>query len=189
MSTLKTRSEQELSRSTSNSILPPNVQIFSPLDPQAAEALLNSCIFTRLSISAQTDPIKLSEALSSIGPFEQFCLRHRNNLLIFGGRKAQDDLKNDFTDAHHEQFRLIALAIKHFDIGLDVAGCVFDASDVIEAGFQLDKLGNGAVMVIDLMEVEDDEDSDDDVSDDENDEILAKKSPLSDEGNRTELEL
>ncbi|RDW65956.1 hypothetical protein BP6252_09591 [Coleophoma cylindrospora] len=138
-------------------VLPPNVFIFSPVDARAAEALLNSRIFTRLAVSAHTEPTKLSEALRSTAALnETFCLSFRNSILVFTGNRA--DNPDDEMDFHHEKFRLVALALKEFDISLDVAGCVFDALDILQAGFQLDKLSDGAVMVIDLMSQEDDDD-------------------------------
>lgn len=137
--------------------LPPNVVIFSPADPRAAKALLNSRIFTRLAVSAQTEPTKISTALKGATLSEAFCLSHRNVVLVFDG-DSSDVAEADRVDSHHEKFRLVALALKEFDISLDVAGCVFDAPDVLQAGFQLDRLSDGAVMVIDLMEGEDDDD-------------------------------
>lgn len=61
---------------------------------------------------------------------------------------------------HHEHFRAVCLALKDADIGLDVAKCVHDARDVLQAGFQLDAIKNGSVLVIDLMHAEDEDDSD-----------------------------
>ncbi|KAL2061114.1 hypothetical protein VTL71DRAFT_7387 [Oculimacula yallundae] len=181
MSTTRTGSKKGQDNTLSAPILPANVQLFSPADPQVAEALLSSRIFTRLSISAQTDPANISDALHSVRAVESFCLKHRNALLIFGGGNAQNQPADDPTDSHHEQFRLIALALKRFDIGLDVARCVFDTADILEAGFQLDKLNDGAVMVIDLMDIEDedDEDTDDDDGDNENLEGFLAKEPHS----------
>ena len=60
----------------------------------------------------------------------------------------------------------MCLALKDADIGLDVARCVHDAESVLQAGFQLEGLKDGAVMVVDLMYEEDgsdDEDDDEDV--------------------------
>jgi len=156
----------EQSKNTSLSVLPPNVFIFSPVDLRAAESLLNSQIFTRLAVSAQTEPTKLSEALSSVTLSERFLLSHRNAILLFDD-SGDEGLEDHKMDSHHENFRLVALALMEFDISLDVAGCVFDAPDVLQAGFQLDRLSNGAVMVIDLVNVEDEDGDDDDLSDDD----------------------
>ncbi|OLN86300.1 hypothetical protein CCHL11_04165 [Colletotrichum chlorophyti] len=143
--------------------LPSNVTIFTPKNPSAANALLNGRIFTRLTVSAQTEPAHLSTALKNaahLGVDEPFCLSHRNVILIFDGGDRED-----LEDAHHEHFRLVCLALKDADIGLDVAGCLFDATEVLKAGFQLDTLSSGSVLVIDLMGADDDDD--DDSEDDE----------------------
>ncbi len=87
---------------------------------------------------------------------EGFCLSHRNAILIFDGHSEGEQLQN----AHHEHFRMVCLALKDADIGLDVSGCILDSPNVIQAGFQLDRLSRGSVLVIDLMGQEDDEDSD-----------------------------
>ncbi|KAF6786181.1 hypothetical protein CSOJ01_15454 [Colletotrichum sojae] len=132
--------------------LPPNVLIFSPKDPSAAKALTNGSVFTRLTVSASIEPAQLFKALKgSIS--ESWCLVHRNVVLIFD---------ND-QDAHHEHFRVVCLAVKDADIGLDVAGCIFDATEVLKAGFQLDTMSSGSVLVVDIMDGDDnDDDSDDD---------------------------
>lgn len=147
--------------------LPPNVSIFSPADPSAAKALLNGRMFTRLTVSAQTEPSQLSAALKGATKHEvseAFCLSHRNVVLLFDSDGDNAELE----DTHHEHFRLVCLALRDSDISLDVAGCIFDTPNVLQAGFQLDELSGGAVLVIDLMGGEDDDDSDDDDSDDEN---------------------
>jgi hypothetical protein len=144
--------------------LPPNVCIFAPADAGAVKALLGGRIFTRLVVSAATEPADLAAALQGrpeIG--DAYCLRHRNVVLLFDGGAEEDE---GFEDAHHEHFRLVCLALKDRNIGLDVAGCVFDAPDVLQAGFQLDELSGGAVLVIDLMGGDDD-DSDSDSDDDD----------------------
>ncbi|KAH8195714.1 hypothetical protein TruAng_010117 [Truncatella angustata] len=144
--------------------LPPNVSIFSPTDPNAAKTLLSSRIFTRLSISAQTEPAQLTAALKNPARpeiSEAFCLSHGNAVLIFDGGSEGSDLE----DSHHEHFRLVCLALKDADISLDVAGCVFDTADVLQAGFQLDTLSSGSVLVIDLMSGGDDDSSDEDEDD------------------------
>lgn len=120
--------------------------------------MLNSRIFTRLAVGAQTEPTKLSEALRTAALSETFCLSYRNAILVFDGDRAAG--QDDKADSHHEKFRLVALALKESDISLDIAGCVFDAADILQAGFQLDKLSDGAVMVIDLMSSEEDNDDD-----------------------------
>lgn len=66
----------------------------------------------------------------------------------------------DVTDAHHEHVRAVCLALKDADIGLDIAGCVFDSAHSLQAGFQFDRLSDGAVMVVDIMSGDDEEDSD-----------------------------
>ncbi|KAF6814606.1 hypothetical protein CPLU01_14357 [Colletotrichum plurivorum] len=131
--------------------LPPNVAIFSPKDPAAAKALTSGSVFTRLTVSASIEPAQLSKALEgSIS--ESWCLVHRNVVLIFD---------ND-QDAHHEHFRAVCLALKDADIGLDVAGCIFDATEVVKAGFQLDTMSSGSVLVVDIMDGDDDDDDSDD---------------------------
>lgn len=65
--------------------------------------------------------------------------------------------EEDVKDAHHEHVRAVCLALRDRDIGLDIAGCVFDASQSLQAGFQFDRLSGGAVMVIDLMSSEEDD--------------------------------
>lgn len=137
--------------------LPPNVTIFSPKSPQVAQTLLKARLFTRLSASASTSEEQLSKALEShSGIDESFCLWHGSAILIFDGGKEGPELE----DAHHEHFRAVCLALKDANIGLDVAKCVHDAEDVLQAGFQLDAMKDGSVLVIDLMHAEDDDDSD-----------------------------
>ncbi|EWY99872.1 hypothetical protein IWW34DRAFT_104480 [Fusarium oxysporum f. sp. albedinis] len=133
--------------------LPPNVIIFTPKSPSSVNALLNARIFTRLVASSSCTPAKLAAVKKYPGVQEDFCLIHRNAVLIFDG--------GDDEDVHHEHFRVICLALKEHDIGLDVAGCIHDATDALAAGFQLDKLNDKAALVIDLVVEEDsDEDSD-----------------------------
>lgn len=154
--------------------LPPNVSIFSPRDPASAEVLLRGRVFTRLAISAQTDPSTLEAALRANPAVEQsFCLSHQNAVLVFDAVQDgvihddddNDDKKNgqddEVKDAHHEHVRAVCLALKDADLSLDIAGCVFDAADALQAGFQFDKLSSGAVLVIDLMSGEDDDDDSD----------------------------
>lgn len=139
--------------------LPPNVSIFSPADAGASKALLNGRFFSRLSISAQTEPAKLAAALKeSPKVSDGFYLCHRNAILVFDG---EVDGGGDVKDAHHEHVRAVCLALKDADMSLSIAGCVFDAEDVLKAGFQLDALSRGSVMVVDLMSDDDDDDSDD----------------------------
>lgn len=140
--------------------LPPNVCIFSPTNASAVNALLGACIFTRLVASERTSPAQLAAAIKTYpGVEESFCLSHGNVLLIFDGGEG-DKQGDELEDVHHEHFRVICLALKEHDIGLDVAGCIHDATDALGAGFQFDKLNDGAALVIDLVETE--EDSDDD---------------------------
>ncbi|KAH8898604.1 hypothetical protein GQ53DRAFT_836723 [Thozetella sp. PMI_491] len=149
-------STNEGTPSTTAPTLPENVYIFSPSDPSGASALLNGRIFTRLTASTHTEPSKISVALESISQpetCEAFCLNHRNAILIFDSNGDGEELQ----DAHHEHFRLVCLALKDADIGLDVAACILDAPDALQAGFQLDEMSKGSVLVIDLMS-EDNED-------------------------------
>ncbi|GKT39847.1 uncharacterized protein ColSpa_00028 [Colletotrichum spaethianum] len=159
--------------------LPPNVTIFSPAKPSTAEALLKGRIFTRLTANTQTEPSKLAAALKDAARPEvndTFCFSHRNVVLIFDGEKDGADA----VDAHHDHFRLVCLALKDADISLDVAGCIFDAPEVLQAGFQLDTLSSGSVLVIDLMGGDDDEDTDD-----EDDEAAAEKLLMSGDSGAT----
>jgi hypothetical protein len=135
---------------TAASGLPPNVVIFSPQNSSSVNSLLEAGIFTRLVTSASTTPEKLAALKNHAGLKDDFCLFHRNAVLIF------DAAEN--ADVHHEHFRTICLALKELDIGLDVAGCINDATDSLAAGFQLDKVNDKSALVIDL--VEQDEDSD-----------------------------
>ncbi|UPK92372.1 hypothetical protein LCI18_003307 [Fusarium solani-melongenae] len=139
--------------------LPTNVCIFSPKKPSAVNALLSARVFTRLVASASTKPAQLAAAIKSYqGADESFCLVHRDSVLIFDGAEG-DKQGDELDDVHHEHFRVVCLALKEHDIGLDVAGCIHDANNALGAGFQLDRLNDGAALVIDL--VEDEEDSDD----------------------------
>jgi hypothetical protein len=140
--------------------LPPNVLIFTPKNPAAADALLNGRIFTRLATPATTDPSTLAAAAAKAGG-EAFCLVFRGGILIFDGAGADEDA--DVADTHHEHFRLVCLALKDAGIVLDVAGCVFDAQGILKAGFQLDVLSPGNVLVIDLMDGEEESDDDEDL--------------------------
>jgi hypothetical protein len=143
--------------------LPPNVTIFSPKDSEAAQNLLKARLFTRLSASASTSPEQLFKALSShSGISETFYFSHGQAVLIFDAETDGAELE----DAHHEHFRAVCLALRDADIGLDVAKCVHDAESVLQAGFQLDAMKNGSVLVIDLMHTADDEDGEDDEDDD-----------------------
>lgn len=148
--------------------LPPNVAIFSPAEASTAKALLNGRLFTRLTVGAKTEPAKLSKALESHGAY---CTSHRNVVLIFDG----DSSGAEIDDVHHEHFRLVCLAFKDNDISLDVAGCIFDVTNVLQAGFQLDELKSGSVLVIDLMGGGDDDDDDSDDDDDAGLEALLAK--------------
>ncbi|KAJ0115477.1 hypothetical protein J7T55_012757 [Diaporthe amygdali] len=148
--------------------LPPNVSIFSPADPSASKAVLNGRVFSRLTTSSQTEPSQLATALkTSAGVSETFCLSHGAAVLVFDAEQPGVDLK----DSHHDHVRAVCLALKDADISLSISGCVFDATDVLKAGFQLDELSRGAVMVVDLMH-EDDDDSGSDSGDDEDAEAI-----------------
>ncbi|KAF5001090.1 hypothetical protein FGRMN_1284 [Fusarium graminum] len=133
--------------------LPANVCIFAPKKASAVDALLNASVFTRLVTSASTTPEKLAAIKKYPGVQEDFCLIHRNAVLIFDGGS-----EDEVDDLHHEHFRIICLALKEYDIGLDVAGCIHDATDVLGAGFQLDKLNEKSALVIDLVVEEDSDD-------------------------------
>lgn len=138
--------------------LPPNVSIFSPQNKDVSRALLEGQIFSRLTVSSQTEPSKLTEALKAISAVKQpYFFIHNKALLVFD---AEEEEVDDVKDAHHEHVRAVCLALKDADIGLDIAGCVFDAAGSIQAGFQFDQLSDGAVMVVDIMDGGD-EDSDD----------------------------
>lgn len=140
--------------------LPTNVSIFSPADPATANALLQGRLFTRITTSTGTEAGRLARALEQHAPGGRgYLLTHHNVVLIFDGAGAGEAV--DVEDVHHEHFRLVCLALKEADIGIDVAGCIFDSPEVAQAGFQLDKLSSGSVLVIDLMAGDDDDDSDD----------------------------
>lgn len=160
------------SKSTQRPTLPPNVSIFSPADPAAAQKLLAGRLFTRLTVSAGAEeaPSRLAEALRRSGVDEAFCLAHGRAALVFDGAGGEEEEeeeggKEDVEDAHHEHVRAVCLALRDADLGLDIAGCVFDAGEVLRAGFQLDRLRDGAVMVVDIMDGDDDDENDDDGSD------------------------
>jgi len=143
-------------------VLPSNVFIFSQATSNAAKALLNGRIFTRLTVVADTEPSQLVEALRSKQQpevDETFCLFHHNIILIF------DSEGQDLEDAHHEHFRTVCLALKEKNINLDVAGCVFDAPTALQAGFQLEEMSSGSVLVIDIMSGDNGSDDDDQDSD------------------------
>ncbi|KAF4437567.1 hypothetical protein F53441_13016 [Fusarium austroafricanum] len=140
--------------------LPANVHIFSPKNPSSVTSLLSATRFTRLVSSASCTPAKLAAIKKFPGVSEDFCLIHRNAVLIFDGEKEGSELE----DLHHDHFRVICLALKENDIGLDVAGCIHDATDSLGAGFQLDKLNDKAALVIDLVVEEDSDDEDDEAA-------------------------
>lgn len=149
--------------------LPPNVLIFAPTSPDAANTLLNGRIFTRLAATSRTTPEQLDAAVSKITPKqsrETFCLPFRRGVLIFDTASPETE-QEEVTDRHHEHFRQVCLALKEADINLDFSACIFDAEDILKAGFQLDAMSQGAVLAIDLMDGG--EESEDDDSDDEED--------------------
>lgn len=170
-----TRPEQDTqAMSSALPALPPNVLIFSPTTPVAANALLNGRIFTRLAATSRTTPEQLVTAVERIQPKQSrefFCLPFRKGVLIFDGA-GSEDAKDEMTDAHHEHFREVCLALKEADINLDFSACIFDADEILKAGFQLDAMSKGAVLVIDLVDGgnDDDEDDDDDSDEDEDEE-------------------
>ncbi|KAJ4315969.1 hypothetical protein N0V84_008103 [Fusarium piperis] len=159
MSAQNTSSSAESNKPT----LPDNVCIFSPKKTSAVNALLGARLFTRLVASASTKPAQLAAAIKSYqGADESFCLVHGNAVLIFDGGEG-DKQGDQLEDVHHEHFRIVCLALREQDIGLDVAGCIHDADDALGAGFQLDKLNEGAALVIDLVEAEEGSDDEEDL--------------------------
>jgi hypothetical protein len=161
-------------------ILPHNVLIFSPSSSDAAKALLNGRIFTKLAATTRTTPEQLVAAIRQITPKEsreKFCLPFRKGILIFDGADSETE-QDKLTDEHHEHFREVCLALKNADINLDFSACIFDADQILKAGFQLDAMSQGAVLVIDLMDSGDDDDDDDDSDEedeDEDDEVTEAK--------------
>jgi hypothetical protein len=152
--------------------LPQNVLIFSPSEPDAAKALLNGRIFTKLAATTRTTPEQLVAAVQQITPKasrEKFCLPFRKGILIFDGAYFKTEPEK-LTDEHHEHFREVCLALKDADINLDFSACIFDADQILKAGFQLDAMSQRAVLVIDLMDRGDDDDDDDSDDEDEDDE-------------------
>lgn len=97
---------------------------------------------------------------------ESFCLPFRKGILIFDGADRGME-QEDMIDVHHEHFRQVCLALKDSDINLDFSACIFDADDVLKAGFQLDAMSQGAVLVIDLTDAGDEESDSEDDEDDE----------------------
>ena len=160
--------------------LPHNVLIFSPSSPDAAKALLNGRIFTKLAATTRTTPEQLAAVVQKIAPKEsreKFCLPFRKGILIFDGADPETE-QEKLTDEHHEHFREVCLALKDADINLDFSACIFDADQILKAGFQLDAMSQGAVLVIDLMDSgdeDDDDDSDDEEDEDEDDEVTEAK--------------
>ncbi|TRX92001.1 hypothetical protein FHL15_007098 [Xylaria flabelliformis] len=132
--------------------LPPNVSIYT--GPSSA-GLLRASIFTRLVTTVQ-DPAELAAALGS--DCATFCHQHQNVVLIF-----DEDL-----NPHHEHFREVCLRLKdNGDLGLDYGRCIFDVGSSLHAGFQMDKLQGGAVMVVDLQDRDDDDREDDSDAEDD----------------------
>lgn len=172
-----TRPEQDTqAMSSALPALPPNVLIFSPTSPDAANALLNGRIFTRLAATSRTTPEQLVAAVERIQPKqsrELFCLPFRKGVLIFDVA-GSEDAKDEMTDAHHEHFREVCLALKEAEINLDFSACIFDADEVLKAGFQLDAMSKGAVLVIDLVDGGNDDDEDDDDSGEDEDDETTK---------------
>lgn len=102
-----------------------------------------------------------------------FWLVHKNAVLVFDGSRGSGEEDEDAVvkDRHHEHVRSVCLALKDGDLSLSIAGCVFDAVDAVGAGFQVDRLSGGAVLVIDLMCGDDDEEDDEEGSDDEDEDF------------------
>jgi hypothetical protein len=152
--------------------LPQNVLIFSPSSPEAAQALLKGRIFTKLAATIRTTPEQLVAAVQKVTrkeSREKFCLPFRKGVLIFDGAHSEAD-QEKLTDEHHEHFREVCLALKDADINLDFSACIFDADQILKAGFQLDAMSLGAVLVIDLMDGGDEDDDEDSEDEDEDDE-------------------
>jgi hypothetical protein len=161
--------------------LPPNVVIFSPTTLKASKALLKGQIFTKLATTTRTTPSQITSALSKITSPEEtenFCLAFRKGILIFDSDNEIEQSAEELTDAHHEHFRQVCLALKDADINLDFSACIFDVEDVLKAGFQLDEMSRGAVLVIDLMDRGDEDDSDDDDDDDSDEDDEATEASL-----------
>jgi hypothetical protein len=158
------KSEAVKAEATPRPTLPAHVTIFSPSDSSSATTLLGSNIFTRLSLSPNTASSQLSSLQKDARLSESHALLHHHSILIFDSESSEIEGK-DLQGAHHDHFRAVCLALKDNDIAISVAGCVYDKKTAVEAGFQLDQLSDGAVMVIDLMhgneEDDDVEDSDD----------------------------
>ncbi|KXJ87461.1 hypothetical protein Micbo1qcDRAFT_236359 [Microdochium bolleyi] len=165
--------------------LPPNISIYTGA---AKPQLLSATLFTRLATTA-LEPSKLSAALreggdsNGSGAVGSYCHQHHTAVLIFDGAASSTAGEKDSSqeeeeaaqDRHHEHFRDICLRLKDADIGVQYGRCVFDAGSAIAAGFQLDQLKSGDIMVVDLQQIEDDEDDSGDdkdkkgASDDEDD--------------------
>ena len=140
--------------------LPHNVLIFSPEDSSSANALLKGRIFTKLATTNRTTSEQLLAAVEKVAPKEtreSFCLPFRKGILIFDGADPETE-QEKLTDEHHEHFREVCLALKDADINLDFSACIFDADQILKAGFQLDAMSQGAVLVIDLMDSGDEDD-------------------------------
>ncbi|KAF2652231.1 hypothetical protein K491DRAFT_681557 [Lophiostoma macrostomum CBS 122681] len=160
-------SKDSLSEQVVPTGLPPHVSIHSPKNVPTSDNLLNAKIFTRLSISSSTTSAALSAAVSASSNAQTnaisptFCLQHNNVLLVF------DVDVEDERDLHHEHVRTVCLMLKDQDFSVDYARCVFDASTAQQAGFQFDSLAGGAVMVVNLMAMQDDDEDSSDEGDDE----------------------
>ncbi|KAI1264760.1 hypothetical protein F5Y18DRAFT_389979 [Xylariaceae sp. FL1019] len=143
--------------------LPPNVSIYT--GPSGAQ-LLRASLFTRLATTVQ-EPAQLATAL---GPdCAAFCHQHQNVVLIF-----DEDL-----DTHHEHFRQVCLQLKeHGDLGLEYGRCIFDAATSLGAGFQMDQLQGGDVMIVDLQDYNDEESDDDDDEEDDASLLAALRQPI-----------
>lgn len=56
--------------------------------------------------------------------------------------------------------------LRDFDLSIEVSGCIFDVGSALEAGFQLEGLNGGSVLVVDLKHEEESDDSDSDSNSD-----------------------
>ncbi|ROW14038.1 hypothetical protein VPNG_04044 [Cytospora leucostoma] len=133
-STKEANSKSSAPTSSNAPVLPSNVSIFTPTSPDASKALLNGRIFSRLTVSAQTDPAQLAATLkASPKVSDGFYLTQRNSILVFDSETEGVDVK----DAHHEHVRAVCLALKDADMSLSIAGAstadrFVGATDIVE---------------------------------------------------------
>lgn len=159
--------EQQQQSPTPVTALPPNVSIFSPSEPTGARNLLSGRVFTRLTVSSGVEhgTERLASALKVADAKGAFSFAHGRAALVFDGGEGEEE--EAVMDEHHEHVRVVCLALRDADLGLDIAGCVFDAREVVRSGFQVEGLSGGAVMVVDIMGGEDGDDEEEGEDDDE----------------------